>query len=584
MTIRLSRRLMIIALAVCLVLGAGTIVALRILNSGQDGFQTEGDPVSTKVSPDDPIALEVPGVAKIRGSAGSVASDGALTAYAAKGSMPIDTGVRIAGAGVDVAILGTTLVKPLTVTFLSAETSAAKGTSIAVLHRSKNGSMDVKPATVDKAGHVVVETMYFSFNFPIHLDLGRWFRDRFDSLADLVAGRTDPDPCKNDAPAWLSTTSSPDLVHACSISNPNGSGVTRAEVQFKSNRRSFVFARAPQGAAYIWVEDQPDWLRTAFAKLAGEPRDTYLLIPGNTKFTAGFYQPDTTQSLEFKFGVDGMSKMISLISPLISALAGGLDQKSTLGAAALLANECADEVPTSLASADGVLEVLRCVTGDGLSKLDNPDKAFSAAMNLFGDAGYSRSAESALSRTTGSLQLLGKAIGFFGIGTLVRDVVNQWLTEVTEMLVPKAFNSSIQLLGKAGGTPGGAQGGVGGGGGSSSDGLSDPPTGGDVTGGGPAPGNTWTEQSGSNGSPTFQNVSNASGQGQTIPPMTNVQVSCKVKPSSTIGSASPDGYWYRIASPPWNNNYFAVANTFWNGDVPGQKPYTHNTDFAVADC
>ena len=32
------------------------------------------------------------------------------------------------------------------------------------------------------------------------------------------------------------------------------------------------------------------------------------------------------------------------------------------------------------------------------------------------------------------------------------------------------------------------------------------------------------------------------------------------------------------------NAYYAVANTFWNGDVPGQRPYTHNTDFQIRIC
>ena len=62
-----------------------------------------------------------------------------------------------------------------------------------------------------------------------------------------------------------------------------------------------------------------------------------------------------------------------------------------------------------------------------------------------------------------------------------------------------------------------------------------------------------------------------------------VDVSCKVY-APQIQSANPDGYWYRIATAPWNNQYYAVANTFWNGDVPGQKPYTHFTDWAVRDC
>lgn len=99
----------------------------------------------------------------------------------------------------------------------------------------------------------------------------------------------------------------------------------------------------------------------------------------------------------------------------------------------------------------------------------------------------------------------------------------------------------------------------------------------------PAP-TTYTEQSGSRGSPTFREVANASGPGPQISAMSFVQVSCKVRPPSTIASAQPDGYWYRIASAPWNDQYYAVANTFWNGDTPGRTPYIHNTDFSVPDC
>lgn len=100
----------------------------------------------------------------------------------------------------------------------------------------------------------------------------------------------------------------------------------------------------------------------------------------------------------------------------------------------------------------------------------------------------------------------------------------------------------------------------------------------------PPPPVTVTEQSGSHGSPTFTNPANAGGPGPVIPAMSYVEVSCKVHPGTTIVSANPDGYWYRIASPPWSNQYYAVANTFWNGDVPGRTPYTHNTDWAVPDC
>jgi len=43
------------------------------------------------------------------------------------------------------------------------------------------------------------------------------------------------------------------------------------------------------------------------------------------------------------------------------------------------------------------------------------------------------------------------------------------------------------------------------------------------------------------------------------------------------------GYWYRLADPPWNDHYYAAANTFLNGD-PLEGPYYWNTDFRVPDC
>lgn len=97
------------------------------------------------------------------------------------------------------------------------------------------------------------------------------------------------------------------------------------------------------------------------------------------------------------------------------------------------------------------------------------------------------------------------------------------------------------------------------------------------------PGEPHTEQEGALGSVTYSNPYTLSGTGPSIPPGTLVQVSCKVF-APTVPSVSPDGYWYRIASSPWNNTYFAAANTFLNGDILGQRPYTHNTDFNVPDC
>lgn len=91
------------------------------------------------------------------------------------------------------------------------------------------------------------------------------------------------------------------------------------------------------------------------------------------------------------------------------------------------------------------------------------------------------------------------------------------------------------------------------------------------------------EQQGSLGADTFLNPHNASGKGARVEPYEWVAVSCRVY-APEIPSANPDGWWYRLAGPPWANNYYVVANTFWNGDVPGQPPYTHHTDFDVPVC
>jgi hypothetical protein len=91
-----------------------------------------------------------------------------------------------------------------------------------------------------------------------------------------------------------------------------------------------------------------------------------------------------------------------------------------------------------------------------------------------------------------------------------------------------------------------------------------------------------TEQEWHTGANTFSDPRNASGLGPKIAAGQYVRVSCRLHDPS-IASANPGGYWYRIASPPWNNQYYAVANTFLNGD-PWNGPYTHPTDLSVPTC
>ncbi|MCU1281935.1 MAG: putative cell wall-binding domain [bacterium] len=98
----------------------------------------------------------------------------------------------------------------------------------------------------------------------------------------------------------------------------------------------------------------------------------------------------------------------------------------------------------------------------------------------------------------------------------------------------------------------------------------------------PAGASGYSEQEGHHGANTFTDYHNASGMGPRVDAASWVDVSCKVY-DPYIQSVNPDGYWYRIASAPWNDQYYAAANTFMNGD-PWNGPYTHNTDWNVPDC
>jgi hypothetical protein len=91
------------------------------------------------------------------------------------------------------------------------------------------------------------------------------------------------------------------------------------------------------------------------------------------------------------------------------------------------------------------------------------------------------------------------------------------------------------------------------------------------------------EEAGEGGARSYQNPYTLSQTGPSLSPFERVRVGCRVH-APTMPSVKPEGNWYKILSPPWNGQYDAPANSFWNGDIPGQTPYTHNTDFKVPTC
>lgn len=74
------------------------------------------------------------------------------------------------------------------------------------------------------------------------------------------------------------------------------------------------------------------------------------------------------------------------------------------------------------------------------------------------------------------------------------------------------------------------------------------------------PGSTWTETTGTPAH-TWANPVQLTGAGTPLGPQQSVQVICRVQ-----GWVVPDGdpWWYRLASKPWNGNYYATSDAFYN--------------------
>lgn len=97
-----------------------------------------------------------------------------------------------------------------------------------------------------------------------------------------------------------------------------------------------------------------------------------------------------------------------------------------------------------------------------------------------------------------------------------------------------------------------------------------------------APAPTWAETTGGPTN-TWTNWTNAGGQqGPTIPAYATVQIACKL-PGFRV--ASGNTWWYRIAQGPWNGQFYASADAFYNnGQTSGSLRGTPFVDPAVADC
>ncbi len=98
-----------------------------------------------------------------------------------------------------------------------------------------------------------------------------------------------------------------------------------------------------------------------------------------------------------------------------------------------------------------------------------------------------------------------------------------------------------------------------------------------------APTFSYSEQvNSSSPRPTFRDPRAFTGQGPSVQPGRRVEVVCRLFDPNAPASVQP-GWWYRIASAPWNGQYYTVANSYLNGDPP-EGPHLTEVDSGVPVC
>jgi hypothetical protein len=378
--------------------------------------QTDLDPTVT--------LADLPGIGTVRTGTtyGLTPSDVTVARVSAPALLP--TGMLAAADGLAVTVQGTfdgrlelTLALPP-----QPDQTAIPG----VLHIDDQGVAHVEPGIWDPtAGTITVTANTFSNRF------GGWWNPLnwaetvantvattvtgvFDAAVHWVTGRTSPPACANNPPNWATkTTNELSSVHVCLQANAAPDGTPRVEVFLKSNRNTLQLITVPAGVDYIWVEDEPDWIRPILARAAGgQPTD--ILLPGGKSMSYGYRQPYVTDDYDT---LSYLTRRMIVINQLMS-LIGGVDTDVTL-AIVSAAYSCAshfagfdpvhgDIIPQGFDDTDGFYQAtLKCA----LDLARSPDLAVSTLDLLMTNAGISAADRKAfLSRIPAALEHIGPTL------------------------------------------------------------------------------------------------------------------------------------------------------------------------------
>jgi hypothetical protein len=132
-----------------------------------------------------------------------------------------------------------------------------------------------------------------------------------------LGDRSEPLTCSG-PPEWVDfTVPAQDVVHACATTNVDqGTGVERVEVRLRNNRGIAVEVLIPDGAAYAWVDGQPDLLREGWRAVSG--RDSVILPPGVT-MSVGLTQPARSGITQITVTYSSLAILTTLLTQAAAA-------------------------------------------------------------------------------------------------------------------------------------------------------------------------------------------------------------------------------------------------------------------------
>ena len=375
--------------------------------------------IRVRVDPNRPVRAQI-GSTIITGAAGSFTSTGKMVVATGSAALRPADALRVAGEGVRISFEGTRLRKALTVSYRVGKRPA--GFEPRVAHLGDDGSWDLRKARLSSAHRLVVKTKEFSFNIPTWLDPKQWLSDVQQWAADAgnwvasgLGGRTAPlTNCGAPAPSWFSYDKASDMVHVCSIDNDG-----RAEIQLKSNRGITVEVHVPGNPAYVWVEDQPWWLRSV---LNWNPNQLVLLGPGQ-RMTVGYDRPSDAFSGNFDIADDTWRAFLDdALRAMINQIAG--DSLSAGWLVTYAWGQCATGAQASLTGkwvdSPGVVSFVGCMFKSLTALVNHPEDA----LRLAEQAGGDQASASQLVERAKALTVAGKVLNLYPLiqATAIHDV------------------------------------------------------------------------------------------------------------------------------------------------------------------